>query len=186
MNNSPYQKMNNLYADLDIKLIVESHPYTSDICNINKKYKSLCEDPTVLNMLRNKWLFPGQQIPKDYPTLTYKDIKEYSLFYYPIPESIGKFHPISLYYRASIVYDEQDCEYFLNAAINSIFQKGFLYSSELVTCCIIANAANHLQLLNKLYNKFITKLHYQGETELARKELCVLCVSEIWMHLNVH
>lgn len=174
--------MQNLYTDLEINLIVESHPYESDICNINKQYNKLCRDRYVLNMLRDRWVFP------DFPersrlNLTYQQIAEYSLFYYPVAASVGKYHPVSLYYQSSLRYTEEDCEYFFNLAVEYLLESGADYGNQFITCCLIADAAGHFSLLSKLYDKFIVSNDLSDEDleseetvnmEILRKQTCVM------------
>lgn len=157
--------------DIQEEILLKSHPYSSQLCGADKSYASICNNERFLRKLMRKWLFPGMNIPYDYPVLNYSQIAEYALFYYPIPESIGKFHPLSLYYRASLVYPEDDCRIFLDEAIKNAFEIGFSEYDHLSILPFIADAAGQNNLLLYMYDKFKPNL-LDNRINLVRKNIC--------------
>lgn len=110
--------MDKLTLDCIGEILLCNHPYYSiELCKTNKYMSNLCKDKYLLRQLMKKWLFPGVDIPNTYPIPSFVTIAEYALFYYPIYESMGKYHPLSLYYRSTLVYYEEDCRQFADAAI---------------------------------------------------------------------
>lgn len=161
--------------DIKRELLFTLHPYTSSLCGVNTDYQRICNDRVFLRQLRNKWLFPDQNIPNDYPDLSYSQIATYGLFYYPIPESIGKFNPTSLYYRASIVYSEEGSRPFFEHAINYNFQLGDMGYDGIKAMLLIADHFGHRILLKETYNRFILALRPNDPVEQQRKIICIIC-----------
>lgn len=161
--------------DIKRQLLFTLHPYTSELCDVNSEYRTLCNNKLFLRQLMERWLFPDQKIPKDYPALSYSQIATHALFYHPIPESIDKFNPTSLYYRAGLVYNEEKCRYFFEHAINYNFQLGDIGYDGIKSMLMIADNFGHRTLLKETYDRFILRLRPNDPTERQRKIICMLC-----------
>jgi len=157
--------------DINREQLLSTHPYRSGICNNHE----LSKDKRFLRQLMEKWLFPGKFIPNNYPVLSADKIAIYSLFYYPIPESMGRFNPVSLYYRASVMYHEEKCQAFFDYAINHCFQIGKHGYDGIKSMCFVASKAEHTSILRNTYDKFILRMACTDEVEIERKVICMLC-----------
>jgi len=171
--------------DIVFQTFLVNHPYyTKDICDINKQNSQICRSRNLLNSLIKKWLFPQfsyADIQKYYSKLTLNDIIEYSLYFSPIPESIGKYNPLSLYFQAGKTLVEQECKIFVTHIYNNYLSYNSPEHYILVTA-LIAFRYEHYSLLNYLYNLlkvvYSTESNYQVIIEFIRRKLClfVACV----------
>lgn len=172
-------------ADISFQTFLVNHPYhMKQMCYINKFNFDRCKDRSFLNQLVKTWLFPHlsySDINDSYSHLTFSDIVEYSMFFSPIPESIGNYNTLSLYYQACDRFEESNCKVF----IEHIYNNYLSYDSPehyIVVASLIAFKYAHIKTLYELFGKFAiiqsTANQYQLTIEYIRRKLClfIACV----------
>lgn len=94
--------MEKLPYDINYEIIRKSHPYYSlPLCESDKQLLLQCERTKY--ELMQIWIAPDltiKEIRDKYSNLTFKDVVLLSLVYNPIPESIGHYDRITLFYHA--------------------------------------------------------------------------------------
>lgn len=89
-------------SEINLEIIKSSHPYyASTLCNSSKYYKELC-DYGVYDLLQI-WCKPKWSVKKlrdKLPNINFSDAVKLSLAYYPIPESVGYYDRLTLFYHA--------------------------------------------------------------------------------------
>lgn len=93
--------MNYLPPEINYNIIKLSHPYYADkFCEANRN-EELCE-LSKYDMIQ-LWITPQlsiREIKERFPYVTYKEVAKAALAYYPIPESIGEYDPVTLFYNS--------------------------------------------------------------------------------------
>lgn len=90
------------YKDIRYEILLNSHPYyAKSYCDTSKRNLQECE--SFKYQYLQLWIWPDKsisEIMKLLPNISFRDVVELCLFYYPIPESVGKFDEISLFMNA--------------------------------------------------------------------------------------
>jgi hypothetical protein len=94
--------MDNLPSEINFEIIKGSHPYYAQkLCATDKIMLKYCE--TNKYEILQLWCYPflsTKELMIRLPNVTWKQIVEMSLMFHPLPESIGKWDPITLFYYA--------------------------------------------------------------------------------------
>lgn len=132
-----------------------NHPYYINYCYTSQGNLSLCNE--YVYQLYRKWCEPGkslEEIQEILPNLTFPDLVELSLVYYPIPESIGKYDSLTLFYYA--------CESGQNNPTLYLDGKANIPASKLISICLAFNRTELLPQLrdlnyisNELLNEYV-------------------------------
>lgn len=104
-------KLRDLPSEIAIEILSANHPYyLSSYCSTDAYTSTLCKNN--IYTLFKKWCAPNlseAQIKSMLPNLTFNQLKELSLAYHPIPESLDYWDRMTLFYHACVQdYDNAD------------------------------------------------------------------------------
>jgi len=146
--------------DIREEIILRSHPYNiRNIGLVDKTYLGIVTNKSFLCQLAHKWCFPDKTIDEisNLPEFTFRDVVGISMFTFPIKESIGIVHPISLYSQAAIRgYTETECMMFIDYIFKNPISNRITKSvEEVIAVTLIAIKHNHRNIMISLMHSLL-------------------------------